>query len=64
MTIRCQNCGRSFEAQKSTAKYCSGKCRAVDSRKRRDEGIAAGLREIERGAAKIRQTVWGERDAD
>ncbi len=64
MTIRCQNCCRPFEAKKSTAKYCSGKCRAVDSRKRRDEGIAASLREIERGVAKIRQAVGEERDAD
>ncbi len=62
MTIRCQNCGRPFEAQKSTAKYCSGKCRAVDARKRRDERIAAGLTEIERGVAKIRGVVWGEEE--
>ncbi len=60
MTIRCQNCGRPFEAHKDTAKYCSGKCRAEDSRKRRDEGIAAGLKEIERGVAKIRGVVSGE----
>jgi len=64
VTIRCQNCHRAFEAHKATAKYCSGKCRAEDSRKRRDEGIVAGLKEIERGAAKIRGAVHGEWDAD
>ena len=62
MTIRCQNCGRPFETKKPTAKYCSGKCRAVDSRKRRDEGIAAGLKEIERGVTKIRGVLWEGRD--
>jgi len=60
----CQYCKRPFEAQKATAKYCSGKCRAEDSRKRRDEGIATALKEIERGVAKIRGAVWGEQNAD
>ncbi len=60
MTNLCQYCKRPFEAQKSTAKYCSGKCRAEDSRKRQKREIADGLREIERGAAKIRGAVWGD----
>ena len=64
MTSRCQHCKRPFEAQRSTAKYCSGKCRAEDSRKRLDDGIATALKEIERGVAKIRGAMRGEWDAD
>ncbi len=60
MTIRCQNCGRPFEAQKSTAKYCSGKCRAEGSRKRRERDMGDAIEEIERAVAKIRQAVSGE----
>ncbi len=64
MTNLCQHCKRSFQAQKSTAKYCSGRCRAEDSRKRQKREIADGVREIERGVAKIREAVWGEQPAD
>jgi hypothetical protein len=28
MNVNCSHCGRGFKAQRSTAKYCSGKCRA------------------------------------
>ncbi len=64
MTNLCQHCKRPFQAHKSTAKYCSGKCRAEDSRKRHKREIADGLLEIERGVAKIRGAIRGGLAAD
>ena len=64
VTNLCHHCKRPFETQKSTAKYCSGRCRAEDSRKRQNREIADGLREIEGGAAKIRGAMRSGLAAD
>ncbi len=48
VTLRCQNCGRSFEAQKSTAEYCSGRCRAAASRRRKAQAQEERDRRLQR----------------
>lgn len=41
MLVTCVVCGKTFEAQKSTKKYCSNDCMNAARRKRRSEKIAS-----------------------
>lgn len=41
MQVNCQQCGEPFEAKRSTAKYCSDKCRQRVQRRRNDPPPAA-----------------------
>ena len=50
----CPNCGRHFEAVTDRAVYCSGRCRAEASRKRRQADLTAALDEAERALMKAR----------
>jgi len=50
----CLNCQRHFEALSDRAEYCSGRCRAEASRRRRDRALLAALDEAERAINKIR----------
>ncbi len=60
----CQYCKRPFEAQKATAKYCSGKCRAEDSRKRRRQEVLDALADAERALRRAKQAASGEEERD
>ncbi len=58
-------CGREAEGHPCViGPDAKGRCRAEDSRKRHKREIADGLREIERGAAKIRGAMRGGLAAD
>ena len=37
MDVECAICGKEFEAKRSTAKYCSDRCRQLAKRRRTDE---------------------------
>jgi hypothetical protein len=39
MKVKCQNCETVFEAQRTTAKFCSDKCRVQFNRKQKDDGL-------------------------
>lgn len=44
--MKCEQCGTEFEAKRSTALYCSGKCRAIAGRgweKKKDEIVLSAL---------------------
>ncbi len=56
----CSNCGQPFEALRGRAVYCSGRCRAEASRRRRMQGLEAALDEAERALGKVRRLVWGQ----
>ncbi len=60
MTIRCQNCGRPFEAQKPTAKFCTGACRAAFHRERQKDEALAAVVTIEHGVRTLRRVLEGE----
>ena len=60
MTIRCQNCGRPFEEQKSAAKFCTGACKAAFHRERQKEEALAALVKIEHGVRMLRRALGGE----
>ena len=45
----CQNCGKPFVSDKSTAKFCSGKCKAADRRK-------SGVDDVEKVCEKCGKT--------
>jgi len=64
MTNLCQHCKKPFEAVKSTARYCSGRCRAEDSRKRREREVANALRDIGGAVSRIRRAMGGEQDGE
>lgn len=53
MLATCATCESEFEAKRSTAKFCSGRCRNVGNRRGRSNGEDSGLeasvrRELER----------------
>ncbi len=53
----CLNCKQAFEAVRDNALYCSGRCRAEASRRRRQAEVERGISEIEAAAQKIRRVV-------
>ena len=64
MRRACLNCGGHFEALTPRAEYCSGRCRAEASRKRRDRERTAALDEVERALRRVRRLLWhGERES-
>lgn len=40
VTLKCLECSKEFEAQRSSAKFCSPKCRVDYNRKSVDEGVS------------------------
>lgn len=46
MITLCQNCGNEFEAQRTTAKYCSDKCRVQASRKHQQTDVYFNARSM------------------
>jgi len=52
----CLNCQRHFESRKA-AEYCSGRCRAAASRRRKQQDLTAALDEAERTLRKLRLIV-------
>ncbi len=56
----CLNCRQHFEAVTERGVYCSGRCRAEASRKRRAKTLNAALGEIEHGLVKARRVLAGE----
>lgn len=53
MRIECAVCAKEFEAQRRSAKYCSGACRAYAFRQRRRQARERGL------ASKLRRWLRG-----
>jgi hypothetical protein len=45
MVVACANCGREFQAQRKTAKYCTSACRVAATRKRQRDAAPAPRRE-------------------
>ena len=58
MQRTCLNCGRRFEASSERAEYCSGRCRAEASRRRKDQALSAALNKAERALREVRQMLW------
>lgn len=45
--IKCANCSKPFQAQRSTARFCSDKCRVTFSRKNANAGVKKSSRTVE-----------------
>jgi hypothetical protein len=61
MTARaCLHCRRPYEALTAKSLYCSGRCRAAASRKRRDQAVREALDQAERAIERARRAVAGQ----
>ncbi len=56
----CLNCKQAFEVVRNNALYCSGRCRAEASRRRRQAEVERAISEIETAAQRIRRVVGRE----
>jgi hypothetical protein len=52
--IRCAGCGAPLEVGRRHRRHCGGKCRAIASRRRNAENVAALLDDVERLVAALR----------
>ena len=61
MKVICTVCGKEFEAQKSTKKYCSNECMNAARRKKYAEAKAAGLDPHNKGLQEKECPICGKK---